>query len=455
MSLSVLPRRTRPVPTSPHTRTEHAAKSPWRSLRHRSMLLWTAVNVVSNAGTWMQMVAQNLLVLQLTGSVTMTGLSLSAQAAPGLLFGMFGGAIADKYPRRLVAAVGQVALAAIAFTTASLAAFDHLGVLVVMALGVLSGIVATADGPATTLLGNELVPREDVSSAIAVGSVASNAGRLAGTALAGVTVSSVGISAAYVANGLSFLLVAACIPFLRSLRRPEDVKKPVESTDAVKPVGSTSSGVRAGLRYLVSDRALLALTAVGLITSLLGRNYTMSMAALVTGPLHADASGYGQVGTALAAGGIVGGLLVGRLRSPRLGVVLMLGGATAALQAVVGLSPVLLGVVVLAVPMAAAEGAMATAAQTMLQTVPPEPMRGRVLGAWRTASTGWGLAGPPALGALLELLGARGGLVVGGVVSVLLLAVIGVMSLRGRETEVAVVVPLPVRHPHLEPVAAA
>jgi MFS family permease len=203
--------------------------------------------------------------------------------------------------------------------------------------------------------------------------------------------------------------------------------------------------VRAGLRYLIGNRALLALTAVGLITSLLGRNYTMSMAALVTGPLHAHAGGYSQVSTALAVGGIVGGLFAGRLRSPRLGIVLMLAGATAALQAVVGLSPALLAVVVLAVPMAAAEGAMATTAQTMLQTVPPEPMRGRVLGAWRTASTAWGLAGPPALGALLEVLGARGGLIVGGVVSVLLLACLGMMSLRSRETEDAVVVPLPVR----------
>ncbi|MCW2828518.1 MAG: transporter, partial [Marmoricola sp.] len=217
------------------------------------MRLWTAVNVLSNAGTWMQMVAQNLLVLQLTGSAMMTGLSLSAQAAPGLLFGFLGGAIADKYPRRLVATVGQMALAAVALLTASLAALDLLSVVVVILLGVLSGVIATADGPACTLLGNELVPREDVSSAIAVGSVASNVGRLAGTALAGVTVAAAGISAAYVANGVSFLLVAACIPFLRSARRLDVVTVPREAVEAASLADPSEAGVRHGMPYLTRD----------------------------------------------------------------------------------------------------------------------------------------------------------------------------------------------------------
>src|SRR4051794_16372425 len=279
-------RATRPRPApSP----EAASRSPWRSLRHPSMRLWTAANTVSGAGTWMQMVAQNLLVLQLTGSVAMTGLSLSAQAAPGLLFGVLGGAVADRYPRRLVVTVGQLALAGVAFATAALAAADLLTVALVMGLGVVSGIVATADGPAATLLGNELVPREDVSSAIAVGSVASNAGRLAGTALAGLTVASLGISAAYVANGITFLLVAACVPFLR---RSATAVAGGEPAPLTRSGSSSDGGVRAGLRHLVNDPVLLALLVVGLVTSTLGRNFTLTMAALVTGPVGGGAADY-------------------------------------------------------------------------------------------------------------------------------------------------------------------
>lgn len=387
------------------------------------MRLWTAANTVSGAGTWMQMVAQNLLVLQLTGSVAMTGLSLSAQAVPGLLFGVLGGAIADRYPRRLVVVVGQLALAGVAFATAALAAADLLTVALVIGLGVVSGIVSTADGPATSLLGNELVPREDVPSAIAVGSIASNAGRLTGTALAAVTVATLGISAAYVANGVSFLVVAACVPFLRRAAA-------VEPATVVAPAASVGQdgSVRAGLRYLVQDPVLLTLLAVGLVTSMLGRNFTLTMAALVTGPLGGDAADYGRVGTALAIGGILGGVVAGRLRRPRLGMVVALAGTTAGLQAVVGLSPGVLAVLLMAVPMAAAEGAMATAVDTMVQTRPPEHVRGRVLGAWRTAATAWGLAGPIVLGAMLQLLGARAGLVAGGVLILVALVAIRVAT---------------------------
>ncbi|GAA1133303.1 MFS transporter [Nocardioides aquiterrae] len=399
------------------------------------MRLWTAANTVSNAGSWMQMVAQNLLVLELTGSPMMVGLSLSAQAAPGLLLGVLGGAVVDRYPYRLVAGAGQVAMAVIAFVTAALAATGHIGVPALLVLGALSGVVAAADGPAVSLLGNELVPEEDVPSAIAVGSAAMNLGRLGGTALAGAAVSFVGIGAAYVANGLSFLLVAATIPFLRSAPRPAALAEPETSAAGTVPSIADRQGVRAGVRYLLGDRALLTLLLVCLVTTLLGRNYTMSTAALVTGPLGGDAADYGRVSTALAVGGILGALLAGFVRVPRLGLVLALAAVAAGLQTLVGLSPVLTVVVLLAVPMAAAEAALATGTQTMLQTVPPESMRGRVLGAWRTASTSWGLAGPPVLGGLLQLLGARGGLVLGGLASILLLAGVAAVSTRRRRTD--------------------
>lgn len=413
--------RTPTTSTDTANPTTSGNASPWRALRHRSMRLWTAANLMSNAGTWMQMVAQNLLVLQLTGSAAMTGLSLSAQAAPGLVLGVLGGTIADRFPRRLVAGLGQLGLALIAFSTALLAAHDLLDVWLLMVMGLLSGAVATADGPASSLLGNELVPDRDISSAIAVGSVASNIGRLLGTALAGLTIATGGISAAYMANGLSFLAVAAAIPFLRTARsRGLEGEAPPVQPDLPDPDRAVRLG---GLRFLTGDRALIMLVIGGAVTSLLGRNYTMSMAALVTGPLGASATAYGHVGTALAVGGIAGGVLAGRLTSPRLGILMVLAATAAALQVVIGLAPVLLMVMVVAVLMAGAEGAMAIGAQTMLQTSPPDHLRGQVLGAWRTTSTAWGLAGPPTLGLLLELLGVRAGLVLGGAVTVFLVLV--------------------------------
>ncbi|MEU2880942.1 MFS transporter, partial [Streptomyces sp. NPDC007070] len=206
-------------PPSPRRPGRRAAsgedRAPWRALRHTGMRWWSAANLVSNAGTWMQLTAQNLLVLHLTGSAAATGLSLSVQAAPGLLFGVLGGSVVDAWPRRLTATVSQALLALVGFLTAALVLTGQLTVPVLMALGAVTGLVATVDAPACALLGNDLVPPKDVPSSIALGSVVSGAGRVGGTALAGVVVSWWGPGAAYVANGVSFLAVAAVIPFLR------------------------------------------------------------------------------------------------------------------------------------------------------------------------------------------------------------------------------------------------
>lgn len=182
------------------------------------MRWWSLANFLSNAGTWMQLTVQNLLVLQITGSAAATGLSISVQAAPALLVSLVGGAAVDRWPRKATAAVSQALLGAVAFVTAVLVALDRLDLTVLMVLAAVTGLVATVDGPACALLGNDLVRKEDVPSAIGVGSLVHSAGRLAGTALAGVTIAFLGTAAAYTANGLSFLFVAAVIPFLRPVR---------------------------------------------------------------------------------------------------------------------------------------------------------------------------------------------------------------------------------------------
>jgi MFS family permease len=378
------------------------------------MRLWAAANTVSNVGTWMQMVSQNLLVLELTGSVAMAGVALSAQALPALFLGIIGGAAVDALPHKLTAGLGQIGLASIALTTAVLAATGAISVPILLVLSVLSGLVSTMEGPACSLLGNDLVPRADLSSAIAVSSVGSNIGRLAGTGLAGIILSSAGIPAAYVLNGISFLLVAGCIPFLRPVCEPEPAQP-----HAAAPADPDAH--HAGLRYVFRNHTLLWLLAIGALTSMLGRNYSMTMAALVTGPLHGTAADYTKVGIALALGGILGAIVAGRVRQPSLRLVVLLAIAAASLQVTIGLSPVLVMIVVLAVPMAIAESATATTTATMLQSIPPRQLRGSVLGVWRSASAAWGLAGPVGLGLVLEATGERSGLVICGLAAVLLL----------------------------------
>jgi MFS family permease len=374
---------------------------------------------------------------------------MSVQAAPALLISVLGGAAVDRWPRRLTAAVSQALLGAIAFTTAVLVALDRIDMTSLMVLAAVTGVVATVDNPACALLGNDLVPTEDVPSAIGVGALVHQAGRLVGAALAGVAVGFLGTSAAYFANGLSFLFVAAVIPFLRP------------AAGAVRQTGREPGGVgsdltvREGLAYFVRRPRLVALAGVTGISAVFGRNYGLTLAVLVTGPLAGGAGSFGTVSTVLAVGGILGAVLGARLRRPSVRLVGALAAAGALLQVVAGLSPSLAVLIVLVLPMAVVESVSDTAGTAVLQTDPPAHLRGRVLGVWGSIGTVWGLGGPPALGLLMELAGPRGALVAGGL---LIAGAIGTGSLLRRRRAAAPVVLRKVDHdtlgkPALSPAA--
>lgn len=402
------------------------------------MRWWSLANLVSNVGTWMQLTVQNLLVLQITGSAAATGLSMSVQAAPGLLMSLAGGAAVDRWPRRLTAAVSQLLLGAVALATAVLVALGRLDMTSLLVLSAVTGTIATVDAPACALLGNDLVPPRDVPSAIGVGALVHSAGRLAGTALAGVTVALLGTAAAYAANALSFLFVASVVPFLRPAPGAAVAHTGTGGRQAAPQGGMT---VREGLAFFVGRPRLLALAAITGISAMFGRNYGLTLAVLVTGPLAGGAGSFGTVSTVLAVGGILGAVVGARLGRPSVRLVGVLAGVGGLLQVVAGLSPSLAVLLVLVLPMAVVESVSDTAGTAVLQTDPPAHLRGRVLGVWTGLGTVWGLAGPPALGLLMELAGARGALVTGGL---LVAGVVGAgLVLRGRRAPTPV--PLPAK----------
>ncbi|MFI5683445.1 MFS transporter [Streptomyces sp. NPDC051636] len=398
------------------------------------MRWWSAANFVSNAGTWMQLTVQNLLVLQITGSAAATGLSMSVQAAPALFMSLLGGAAVDRWPRKLTVAVSQALLGAVAFTTALLVALDQLDMTALLVLAAVTGVIATVDGPACALLGNDLVPAEDLPSAIGVGALVHSSGRLVGTGLAGLTVGFLGTAAAYAANGLSFVFVASVVPFLRP--RQGTATRPTATS---APAAAADMTVREGLFFFARRPRLVALAAVTGLSSVFGRNYGLTLAVLVTGPLAGGAGAFGTVSTVLAVGGILGAVLGARMRRPSVRLVGMLAACGALLQVAAGLSPSLAVLLVLVLPMAVVESVSDTAGTAVLQTDPPAHLRGRVLGVWSSIGTLWSLGGPPALGLLMEHAGARGALITGGLLVAAPIAT-GLL-LRTRRTPTPVTLP--------------
>ena len=385
-----------------------SASSPWRALRDPAYRRWTAANLISTVGTWLQIVAQNLLVLTLTGSPALAGAAATASALPNLLLGPVGGALADRWPRRVLAVIGQALLAVIAATTGLLAATGTLSVSALIALSIAAGIVGTVNGPATTLLGNELVAADDVPSAISIGSVTFNVGRVAGAAASGIVLGALSVPVAYALNAVSFLLVVAVIMTLPS-RRPGTADRRAARRDR-------GLDLRGGTRWLAGQPGLLVLATVSVLATMLTRNYSLSLAPLTLDALHAGNSGYGAVSLALGIGATLGALLSGRLRQPRVATAVVLAGVGALVQVGTAGSPTLLALVVAAVGMSLVESVAATASSTLLLTRPPEAVRGRVMGAWSTVSGLGGLAGPVLAGGLLSLCGPRAGLALGAAV---------------------------------------
>jgi MFS family permease len=381
-------------------------RSPWRALRRPSYAAWSVANLVSNTGTWLQLVAQNVLVLQLTGSAALAGVCATASAAPALLLSPLGGALVDRWPKRVIAGVGQAVLGLVAALTAVLAWQEALSPAVLIAMAVVSGAVVAIDAPATALLGNELVVPEDVPSAISVGQVITTVGRVGGAALAGVVLATGGVAVAYAVNAVSFLFVTAVIAGLPSVRPGVAERR--------RAPRSPREDLLGGVRWLRGQPALLLLATVSGLATLLARNYGLMLAPITLTSLHAGGAGYGAVNVALGVGATVGAVLAGRLRSPRVRLAVVLAVAGAGVQVAVAGAPVLGVLLAGAALMSCLESVAGTVSATLLMTTPPEEVRGRVMGAWGTVATFCGMVGPIVCGGLLSLLGPRLGLAAGG-----------------------------------------
>src|SRR4051812_3866481 len=169
-------------------------------LKERNYRLWAAADLVSTAGTWMQVLGLNWLILSATGSAAMMGAVVVLQSLPVLLLGSWGGALADRLPARQALILCQAIRAALAF--ALLANTSHA---LIVAAAVASGVISAFGGRMRGRFGSAVVPGESLGSAVALGSVLSSAGRIGGMARGGVLVGAPGPAVLFLINGISYL----------------------------------------------------------------------------------------------------------------------------------------------------------------------------------------------------------------------------------------------------------
>ena len=397
-----------------------------RSLSVRNYRLFAAGQLVSLMGTWMQLTAQDWLVLQLGGGGLALGGVLALQFLPVLLFGLYAGVLADRYDKRRVLLATQTSAGLVALTLAILTATGVVTLPLVYVLAGLLGVVQAFDTPTRQAFIVEMVGRDDLPNAVALNSVTFNSARIAGPALAGVLIGVVGSAAVFGANAASYLAVlAALLAMHREELRP------------ARPVLRARGQLREGLRYVVSRRELLLpIVLVGFVGAL-GLNFPVTLALAARYEFGGSAATYGTLVATLALGSLIGAVLAARRARPTMRLLVGAAFAFGLLEATTGVMPTLGSFAVLLVPTGAAILTFTTAANASVQMAAGEQMRGRVMALYILVFLGTTPLGAPLIGWLSGSFGPRVGLIVGGLGSAVAAAVIAWLLRRASRPQIS------------------
>ncbi len=377
--------------------------NPFRALRHTHFRrFWIGQNI-SLTGSWMQGVAQRWLVYQLTGSEALLGIVNALTALPVSVLAPFSGAIADRFEKRRILLGVQITAATIALLLWLLTATKWIAVwhLLLLALGL--GLVRAFDVPTRQSFWVELVGKEDLMSAITLNSAAVNLSRIVGPSIAGIIIAKFGIATCFLLNALSFLA-----PMSALLRMPST---PVAASQQQAFLES----LREGVRYLRSDRRVLRLLLLVGVWSLFGGQFEVLLPSLADKVLGVREKGYGflvaSVGVGAVLGAVAAASLEGRFRRGRLvgvgSLVAMVGLATTAFA-----RPFPIATLTLALIGFGAILQNATA-NTLVQTLTPDALRGRVMGVYSFMFIGLMPLGSLFFGFLGQWLGVANAFVVG------------------------------------------
>jgi len=277
-------------------------KHTFSSLRHRNYRLWFWGQMVSLFGTWMQVTAQGFLVYELTHSPAYLGYVGFAAGLPSWFFMPLGGVIADRVRRRTLLVITQTSMMGLAFVLAALTYLEIVTPWEIVLLAFLLGIVNAFDAPARHAFVSDMVGREDLTNAIALNSTVFNSATSIGPAVAGVTYALVGPAWCFMINGVSFLAVIAA---LSRMRLQLAGKGPVET--------SAFHDLKQGFRYLLAHRMIRTLISLIVVTSLFGVSFAVLLPAWAVKILGGDATTNGWLQSARGVGALIGALIIASL----------------------------------------------------------------------------------------------------------------------------------------------
>jgi MFS family permease len=381
-----------------------ATRDTFRSLQFRNFRLFFTGQLISQVGNWLTLVAQTLLVLQLTDSGIALGGLAAAQFGPVLLLGPWAGLVADRSDKRKLLLIVQTIAMAQSFVLAALAFSGHPPVWAVYAVALIGGVTIAFDNPARRSFVVEMVPEDAVPNAVSLNSALMTSSRVVGPALAGLLVVTAGFGWAFLLDGISYLAVLAGLWMMRT----EELRRP--------PVTPRARGqVRQGLRYARSVPELwVPLAMMGLVGTL-SYNFQTVFPLFATRDLHGSASTFTVLFSIVSVGALIGALAVARRKRISIRAVAVSSLAYGAALALMSVAPNRTVAFIVAPLLGLASSAFLTASTAIVQIESAPEMRGRVLALQAMLFLGSTPIGGPIVGFVAERFGARYGIGIGAV----------------------------------------
>jgi MFS family permease len=392
---------------------ELALKRTFGALKVRNFRLFVIGQAISLSGTWMQTIGLSWLVLEMTHSGTQLGLVIAAQFLPILIFGAWGGLVADRFDKRHILYFTQSSAGILALILGLLVLTGAIQLWMVYVLALALGFVNVIDMPSRQAFVMEMVGPKLLKNAVTLNSTMTNAARLIGPTIAGVLIATSGVTVCFLANAVSYIAVLAA---LHMMLDHELFKAPI--------VTKVSGQLRAGLSYAWSEPKLKATLLMMLIIGTFAYEFPVIFPLFATITLHGNAGTYSAMMAAMGAGAIIGGLYTAghsdTSEKPLILIALLFGGSII----LTALMPNLIAVLIVLIIMGALSVLFIALGNTTLQLTSKPEMRGRIMSLWVVAFSGTTPIGGPIIGYISDHSNPRIGLMVGGG-SALIAAILG------------------------------
>ena len=403
-------------------------RPPWSqtfsSLKIRNYRIFASANLLAVIAIWMQRVAQDWMVLELSGSVTAVGITVFMQFTPSLLLMPLGGILADRYSKRLILMITQGLAGVLAAVLATLGGTGSLGVWHIYILAFVLGLVVVADQPARQVFVNELVGPTQLRNAISLNSSIFQMGGMVGPAVSGMLISAVGGGWAFAANAVACTITVFSLCLIRS---GELVKMP--------PVKRAKGQLMEGVRYALRKPTIFWPAVMAAVFAVFGLSLPVLMAAYANNVFDAGAGGYGLLNTLVAVGALVGALASTRFARLRLRGLMAAAGSYGVVLIIASVAPNMVTFGAVMVVAGFASLLFLTSANQLVQMSTNVAIRGRVMSLYIMVLMGGQALGGPLMGSLAEHWGVQWATVVAGGMPVVAAVVIGlVLAKRGQLT---------------------